>query len=142
MDGGGFSPCTSPFTANGLAAGDHSFDVRAKDQPGNVDPTPASAAWTVTAPAQQQTQPPPLAAPGKVAGVKVKRKKTSAVIRWKAVPGATSYVVKSGKKSTTTTGTSFRVKKLKAGKKYAVTINAVNAAGPGPSAKVKVKKFR
>ena len=86
--------------------------------------------------------PPPLAAPGKVAGVKVKRKKTSAVIRWKAVPGATSYVVKSGKKSTTTTGTSFKVKKLKAGKKYTVTINAVNAAGPGVAAKVKVKKFR
>ncbi len=138
MDGGGFNPCASPFTANGLAAGDHSFQVRAKDQAGTVDPTPASAAWTVTA----AVQPPPLAAPGKVAGVKVKRKKTSAVISWTAAPSATSYVVKSGKKSTTTTKTSFKLKKLKAGKKYTVTIAAVNAAGPGVVVKVKVKKFR
>lgn len=47
LDGGPFAPCTSPFTASGLAQGGHTFVVRATDAAGLDDPTPATAAWTV-----------------------------------------------------------------------------------------------
>jgi len=46
IDGGGFSPCTSPFTASGLAEGEHTLLVRATDHAGNVEST-ASRTWSV-----------------------------------------------------------------------------------------------
>jgi subtilisin family serine protease len=143
LDGGGFAPCTSPSTVSGLAVGDHSFEVRAKDQAGTFDATPASAAWTVAAPPQAPPPvEPPAVAPAKVSGVKVKRKKTSAVVSWQSVSGATSYRIRIGTSTKTSAGTSMKLKKLKPGKKYTVTIAAVNASGPGPAVKVKIKKFR
>jgi hypothetical protein len=42
-----FTSCTSPQTYSGLADGTYTFDVRATDPSSNVDPTPASFAWTV-----------------------------------------------------------------------------------------------
>jgi len=48
IDGGGYSACTSPKNYTGLAAGDHTFDVKATDGAGNTDPTPASYNWTIT----------------------------------------------------------------------------------------------
>jgi hypothetical protein len=50
MDGAPFQLCTSPTTYQGLAVADHQFAVRAIDAAGNVDPTPATQAWTITAP--------------------------------------------------------------------------------------------
>ncbi|HEU5277858.1 MAG TPA: Ig-like domain-containing protein [Gaiellaceae bacterium] len=48
LDGGSWTPCSSPNTLSpALAAGSHTFDVRATDQAGNTDATPASYAWTV-----------------------------------------------------------------------------------------------
>ncbi|MEW5829758.1 MAG: SBBP repeat-containing protein, partial [Chloroflexota bacterium] len=44
---GGFVPCVSPSNYTGLADGPHIFEVRASDAAGNVDPTPASYAWTI-----------------------------------------------------------------------------------------------
>ena len=47
IDGGGWGACTSPREYTGLAEGVHAFEVKAIDQAGNADPTPASFTWTV-----------------------------------------------------------------------------------------------
>ena len=49
LNGAAFAGCTTPASYTGLAVGSHTFQVRAIDGAGNVDPTPASHAWTVTA---------------------------------------------------------------------------------------------
>lgn len=46
-EGAPFAPCASPFIINNLADGPHSFQVRAVDQAGNADATPATHSWTV-----------------------------------------------------------------------------------------------
>lgn len=50
VDGGPFSPCTSPTTIGPLADGMHNFQVRAKDLDDEVDPTPESRTFTVDTP--------------------------------------------------------------------------------------------
>ena len=47
LDGGGFSACSSPKSYTSLAAGSHTFQVKAKDSLGNVDLTPAAYTWVV-----------------------------------------------------------------------------------------------
>lgn len=49
LDGAPFAPCTSPVTFERLSDGPHTVDVRAVDEAGNRDPTPASRTWTVMA---------------------------------------------------------------------------------------------
>src|SRR5205085_11998348 len=49
LDAVGFYPCTSPRTYDSLAAGSHTFRVRAVDAAGRTYPTPATIAWTVPA---------------------------------------------------------------------------------------------
>jgi hypothetical protein len=44
LNGAPFAPCTSP-TAVKAKKGKNTFQVRAKDAAGNVDPTPASQSW-------------------------------------------------------------------------------------------------
>lgn len=51
LDGGAFAACASPFTTAPLAAGDHTFSVRALDAAGNADPTPATDSFQVQLPA-------------------------------------------------------------------------------------------
>lgn len=51
-DGTAYAPCTSPVSYAALALGSHTFQVRALDAAGNVDPSPASFTWTVVTPAQ------------------------------------------------------------------------------------------
>jgi hypothetical protein len=50
VDGAAYRPCASPTTYHGLSASDHQFAVRAIDAADNVDPTPATRAWTITPP--------------------------------------------------------------------------------------------
>ena len=47
MDGAAFTACASPTSVNGLAIGPHTFSVRAIDNAGNVDQTPATRNFTV-----------------------------------------------------------------------------------------------
>ena len=47
IDGGGYSSCTSAKSYAGLAAGSHTFNVRAVDGAGNADASPASVTWTI-----------------------------------------------------------------------------------------------
>lgn len=58
VDTGPFLPCSSPYTTAALEAGAHTFEVRAVDAAGTVDPTPASRTFTVRAPARPDTTPP------------------------------------------------------------------------------------
>ncbi len=57
-----WTSCTSPRTYGSLGDGAHKFEVRAIDQAGNVDPSPASFTWTVdtTAPQTQLDSGPPV----------------------------------------------------------------------------------
>jgi parallel beta-helix repeat protein len=50
LDGAAFAECLSPHLVDGLAPGEHELRVRAIDESGNADPTPASYAWTVQTP--------------------------------------------------------------------------------------------
>ena len=42
-----YTSCTSPWSSEGLAEGNHVFSVRARDVAGNTDPTPATYTWEV-----------------------------------------------------------------------------------------------
>jgi hypothetical protein len=47
LDRGPFRPCRSPFTSRRLALGRHVFQVRSRDDEGEVDPSPARCAFRV-----------------------------------------------------------------------------------------------
>jgi hypothetical protein len=47
LDNGAFTPCPSPYPVNGLPVGFHTFEVRARDEAGNLDPSPAAYTWEV-----------------------------------------------------------------------------------------------
>ena len=59
LDGATYSACTSPESFTNLSNGLHTFDVRAKDEAGNVDATPASSTFTVDVPPPPQDTTPP-----------------------------------------------------------------------------------
>jgi large repetitive protein len=50
LDSGSYAPCTSPKQYTELSVGAHEFRVRAVDQAGNRDGSPAVHNWTVEAP--------------------------------------------------------------------------------------------
>jgi len=47
LDAGGWVFCSSPKSLTALADGSHTWSVRARDQAGNIDPSPATRTWTV-----------------------------------------------------------------------------------------------
>lgn len=47
LDGGEWESCEAPHTYEGLIDGGHTFSVRAVDQRGNLDLTPAVYGWTI-----------------------------------------------------------------------------------------------
>jgi hypothetical protein len=58
LDGGTWIGCGSPETYPSLAAGPHTFHVRAIDRTGQRDPTPSSFSWTITSPPSYTNWPP------------------------------------------------------------------------------------
>lgn len=50
LDGGAFAECASPASYSDLAAGAHTFAVRARDIAGNWSADPATRTWTITDP--------------------------------------------------------------------------------------------
>ncbi|MDQ4077632.1 MAG: hypothetical protein M3220_15470 [Chloroflexota bacterium] len=56
LDGAAYSSCVSPKSYSGLADGQHTFRVKAKDAAGNEDATPASRTWTVQTSAIPEVQ--------------------------------------------------------------------------------------
>ena len=52
LDGAPWSSCTSPARYSGLATGQHTWQVRATDRAGNVDPSPAARTWTISSEAR------------------------------------------------------------------------------------------
>ena len=55
LDGAGFGSCSSPESYSALAEGSHTFKVRASDEAGNTDATPASYTWFVDTTAPDTT---------------------------------------------------------------------------------------
>ncbi len=49
LDAGAWEACSTPKGLTLLADGPHTFEVRARDAAGNIDPSPASRSWTVDA---------------------------------------------------------------------------------------------
>jgi CSLREA domain-containing protein len=47
LDGGAFAGCSTPHELQDLAPGEHTLAVRAVDEAGNADPTPATHGWRV-----------------------------------------------------------------------------------------------
>jgi hypothetical protein len=47
LDSGNFENCISPIYINSLNEGSHTFKVRAIDEAGNIDPTPANYTWII-----------------------------------------------------------------------------------------------
>ncbi len=47
LDGGAFAPCSGRADFPGLSLGKHTLEVRAVDQAGNTDPSPAAHSWEV-----------------------------------------------------------------------------------------------
>ena len=52
LDNSPFSSCSNPQTYSNLAAGQHTFKVRAVDSQVNKDPTPATFTWKILTPSQ------------------------------------------------------------------------------------------
>ena len=49
LDGAAFAPCATGVSYGGLSRAPHTFQVRAVDQAGNVDQSPAARTWTIAA---------------------------------------------------------------------------------------------
>ena len=96
LDGSPFSPCSSPVAYSGLQDGNHTFQVKAVDQAGNQDPSPASRAWTI------DTTPPAITGTTPVNGANEvpTNTKVSVALSERADPasinGSTFYLTKSG----------------------------------------------
>jgi hypothetical protein len=54
LDSGSWGNCTSPRSYSSVAVDDHTFSVKASDDAGNIDPSPATRSWTV-----EDAAPPP-----------------------------------------------------------------------------------
>jgi hypothetical protein len=133
LDGGAFSPCTSPQTYGGLADGAHTLAARAIDSAGNVDPTPAPYAWTVLTPRAPDTTP-----PGRVSRLTTAVGYGLARLSWRLPPDAdldhVSVFVATTKRGPLQTvytgkGTKFAYKRFRNGAYYRFAVVSYDHAG-------------
>jgi hypothetical protein len=137
LDGGSYTPCTSPAIYTGLADGAHTFAVRATDPAGNVDASPASRSFTVntsgtpidpgpnpdTTPSIDRT--PPQVSIGTVT---VKRSKRSATVTFTATDDATATTCSLDGSAATACTSPVTLKKLRPGR-HTLVVQATDAAG-------------
>ncbi|MBN2146023.1 MAG: M36 family metallopeptidase [Anaerolineales bacterium] len=86
MDGAPFTTCTA-FTSPTLGEGEHTFAVRAVDNAGNADSTPASHTWTIDTSAPSA---PSLISPAHNGTISAAY---PGVLTWNSVPGAAGYLL-------------------------------------------------
>jgi subtilisin-like proprotein convertase family protein len=167
LDGGSYSPCTSPAIYTSLADGSHTFAVRATDPAGNVESSPKTRSFTVNTPTgpagPSDPDPSDPKDPGDgvaagadrvapkvaVADARVKRAKRSATVTFVATdettPAArltTTCALDGGPAAPCTSPATF--KRLKPGR-HTVEVRATDAAGNRSDAAVatfKVKRKR
>jgi Bacterial Ig-like domain len=88
LDTGAFAACVSPKTYTRLRRRAHTFEVRAVDAAGNVDPTPAVRRWTIAALTRTTSGSAALLAPR--AGARVR---SAPLLVWRQVARASYYNV-------------------------------------------------
>lgn len=69
-------PCSSPESYSDLLNGAHTFEVRARDAAGNLDPTPAARNFTIESQATPEPTPDPVVTPPPTTG-------TGGLLSWK-----------------------------------------------------------
>ncbi len=119
VDSSAYAACSSPNTIAALADGSHSFEVRATDQAGNADPTPASRSFTVDtrAPNTKLTGgPPPLTT------------KHTATFKFKSTERGSSFKCKLDRQRYKPCRSPKTYKHLKRGK-HAFKVRATDRAG-------------
>ncbi len=126
LDGTAYSPCSSIKTYSGLQVGSHSFGVRATDEAGNIDASPAQHSWQVTAPSDTT-------APSAPAGLSATPGDGTVALSWSAATddvGVTGYrVYRDGSQIATAVGTIHTDTGRTNGTTYSYTVTAVDAAG-------------
>ena len=130
VDGGAFAACTSPKALTALAAGSHTFAVRATDSLGNVDATPATRKLIVTKKASDTKAP-------TTTLKKVKVKGDQATVKFTADEAAT-FTCKLDKGKSKPCKSPKTYKHLDAGK-HKVLVQATDAAGNVEKKPVKAK---
>ncbi|MCM8749281.1 hypothetical protein NET02_08995 [Thermomicrobiaceae bacterium CFH 74404] len=129
LDTGTSEACTSPRTYTGLTAGSHTFTVVATDPAGNIDPSPATHTWEITAPSDTQ-------APTVPANLSATATSSTRIdLRWDpstdniGVAGYTVY--RDGVQLATVDGstTTYADTTVTAGTSYTYTVDAFDAAG-------------
>jgi hypothetical protein len=106
LDGAPYSACTSPYSVPTLPVGVHSFQVRATDPYGNVDPSPAGARWVAAMPPPVYTPRAVQASAGAMAkslgkldlGRLAKQKSVALSMLWPG-PGVMTVVMQAGGKT-------------------------------------------
>jgi hypothetical protein len=88
LDASAFAACTSPKTYARIRRSAHTFQVRAVDAAGNVDPTPAVLRWTIAAVTRKKKASSALLAPA--AGARVMG---APLLVWRPVARASYYNV-------------------------------------------------
>jgi hypothetical protein len=118
LDGAEFAECASPKAYSDLSDGSHTFEVRAFDQAGNRDASPATYTWTVetATPAAPQLTGTTPASPAN---------ETSPLVEGSAPAGTTVTLYKTANCTGTPVTTTATPAQLAAGIEVTVTANAV-----------------